>query len=137
MRGLGGSACDPTSDSRCEYDPKKPDPPEKQLCATCYLFGCTGWARRFRLQVVSDDTQPAWRGAATLNIRPPDRNRGWFLPPGKMGKLALRIEGEGTAALASLFLFLERRGNLGAKPQLGYGLFEIETITIKTRLFFS
>ncbi|MFO3797077.1 MAG: type III-B CRISPR module RAMP protein Cmr1, partial [Anaerolineales bacterium] len=51
VRGLGGYACDPTSEDRCEYDPKKPDPPEKQLCAACYLFGCTGWARKFRLRV--------------------------------------------------------------------------------------
>ncbi len=51
VRGLGGYACDPTGDSRCEYDPKKPDSPEKQLCAACYAFGCTGWARKFRLQV--------------------------------------------------------------------------------------
>ena len=54
VRGLGGYACDPTSDDRCEYDPKKPTPPEKQLCVACYLFGCTGWARKFRLQVVDE-----------------------------------------------------------------------------------
>lgn len=53
VRGLGGYACDPTADGRCEYDPKKPAPPEKQLCAACYLFGCTGWARKFRLRVLS------------------------------------------------------------------------------------
>ncbi|MEJ5241795.1 MAG: type III-B CRISPR module RAMP protein Cmr1 [Anaerolineales bacterium] len=53
VRGLGGYACDPTSEDRCEYDPKKKDPPEKQLCPVCYLFGCTGWARKFRLMVVS------------------------------------------------------------------------------------
>ncbi len=53
VRGLGGYACDPIDkDSKCEYDPKKPDPPEKQLCAACYLFGCTGWARKFRLRVL-------------------------------------------------------------------------------------
>ncbi len=55
VRGLGGSACDPTGDTRCEYDPKKSDPPEKQLCAACYLFGCTGWARKFRLQVTDNN----------------------------------------------------------------------------------
>jgi len=53
VRGLGGYACDPTSEDRCEYAPRKPDPPEKQLCAACYLFGCTGWGRKFRLQVLS------------------------------------------------------------------------------------
>lgn len=57
VRGLGGYACDPTAEGRCEYDPKKPDPPEKQLCAACYLFGCTGWARKFRLRVLNANGQ--------------------------------------------------------------------------------
>jgi len=53
VRGLGGYACDPISrHERCEYDPKKKEPPEKQLCPACYLFGCTGWARKFRLQAI-------------------------------------------------------------------------------------
>jgi len=57
VRGLGGYACDPTSEDRCEYDPKKEKPPEKQLCAACYLFGCTGWARKFRLRVLDARSQ--------------------------------------------------------------------------------
>ena len=43
VRGLGGSACDPTDDSPCR---------DKDHCAACELFGCTGWSRKFRLQVV-------------------------------------------------------------------------------------
>lgn len=46
VRGLGGYACDPTSDDRC------PDKDGKH-CAACELFGCTGWARKFRLNVIS------------------------------------------------------------------------------------
>jgi CRISPR-associated protein Cmr1 len=62
-----------------------------------------------------------------LNIRPPDRTRGWFLPPGRMGTLTLRFTGDECTLnlLAALFLFLEKWGNLGAKPQLGYGVFEV------------
>jgi len=41
IRGLGGSACDPTN-SKCEG---------KNRCDACELFGCTGWARKFRLEV--------------------------------------------------------------------------------------
>ena len=41
IRGLGGSACDPT-DSKCEG---------KNHCDACELFGCTGWSRKFRLEV--------------------------------------------------------------------------------------
>ncbi|HEC32374.1 MAG TPA: type III-B CRISPR module RAMP protein Cmr1, partial [Deltaproteobacteria bacterium] len=46
IRGLGGSACDPTSDAKC---------PDKNgnRCDACELFGCTGWARKFRLGVES------------------------------------------------------------------------------------
>lgn len=46
VRGLGGSACDPTSDNRC------PDK-DGNRCNVCELFGCTGWARKFRLEVES------------------------------------------------------------------------------------
>ena len=43
IRGLGGSACDPTN-TTCDG---------KDHCAACELFGCTGWARKFRLEVES------------------------------------------------------------------------------------
>ena len=41
IRGLGGTACDPTN-SECEG---------KHHCDACELFGCTGWARKFKLEV--------------------------------------------------------------------------------------
>lgn len=41
IRGLGGSACDPT-DTKCDG---------KNHCDACELFGCTGWARKFRLEI--------------------------------------------------------------------------------------
>lgn len=50
VRGLGGYACDPTSDDRC------PDNQGKH-CAACELFGCTGWARKFRLRVLDSQGQ--------------------------------------------------------------------------------
>lgn len=125
VRGLGGRACDPSGHS-CIYDPEKPN---KGLCDVCQLFGATGWRRRFRLVIVDDQTQPAWTpDTQTLNIRPPDRNRGWFLPPGRVGSFTLRLDGDAKTRnrLAALLLFMERWGSLGAKPQLGYGVFEIE-----------
>ena len=48
VRGLGGYACDPTSDDRC------PDQ-DGRRCAACELFGCTGWARKFRLRVLDSN----------------------------------------------------------------------------------
>ena len=138
VRGLGGRACDPSkhecgfnSDRYCRAvgKSKRERLQEAGLCDVCQIFGATGWQRRFRLGVVKDDTKPTWEPAdRLLNIRPPGRNRGWFLPPGQMGTLRLRLDGDERtlSLLAALFLFLEQWGSIGAKPQLGYGVFRIE-----------
>lgn len=44
IRGLGGDACDPIN-SECK---------DSKHCIVCELFGCTGWARKFRFQVFDD-----------------------------------------------------------------------------------
>ncbi len=121
VRGLGGWACDP---SRHECPNRDGD-----YCNVCQVFGATGWRRRFQLKVAQNNTEAIWSPPdRMLNIRPPGRNRGWFLPPGRMGTLTLRLDGDGKtlSLLAALFLFLEQWGSIGAKPQLGYGVFEIE-----------
>ncbi|MGB9881062.1 MAG: type III-B CRISPR module RAMP protein Cmr1 [Anaerolineae bacterium] len=87
VRGLGGYACDPTSEERCEYDPRKPGPPEKQLCAVCYLFGCTGWGRKFRLRVLDEQGQVIEDALAAnitfhlefLELRPITEEEKWLL----------------------------------------------------------
>jgi CRISPR-associated protein Cmr1 len=48
VRGLGGSACDPAESGRC---PDKND----MRCVVCDLFGCTGWARKFRFDVLDEN----------------------------------------------------------------------------------
>lgn len=49
MRGLGGSACDPV-------DPNRRCPVENgKHCVVCELFGCTGWARKFRFDVLDEN----------------------------------------------------------------------------------
>jgi len=42
VRGMGGHACDP-SDTKCD---------RQNHCVVCELFGCTGWARKFRFDVL-------------------------------------------------------------------------------------
>ncbi|MGQ9847920.1 MAG: type III-B CRISPR module RAMP protein Cmr1, partial [Bacteroidales bacterium] len=42
IRGLGGTACDPTKNTKCNIE---------NHCDVCELFGCTGWSRKFRLEV--------------------------------------------------------------------------------------
>jgi len=43
VRGLDGHACDP-SETKCE---------DKKHCVVCELFGCTGWSRKFRFEVLN------------------------------------------------------------------------------------
>lgn len=60
VRGLGGYACDPTSSNKCELNGKERSDKEraKKLCPVCYLFGCGGWKRRFRLEVTNEGSIP-------------------------------------------------------------------------------
>lgn len=46
IRSLGGYACDPTN-TNCN---------NKDHCNACELFGCTGWARKFRIELSFDQT---------------------------------------------------------------------------------
>ncbi len=64
VRGLGGEACDPTvPGGRC------PDKGGKH-CVVCELFGCTGWARKFRLMVLKENGEVMQEqiGAGTVFI---------------------------------------------------------------------
>ena len=48
VRGLGGGACDPTQHGCMD----------REHCVVCELFGCTGWARKFRFDVLDMGGQP-------------------------------------------------------------------------------
>lgn len=50
-RGLGGAPCDP-SDTKCI---------DRKHCVACELFGCTGWARKFRFDVLDFETDAEGR----------------------------------------------------------------------------
>ncbi|HDL49101.1 MAG TPA: type III-B CRISPR module RAMP protein Cmr1 [Actinobacteria bacterium] len=50
VRGLGGSACDPSAQHKTCQDDKH--------CVVCELFGCTGWARKFRFDVFDESGHP-------------------------------------------------------------------------------
>jgi len=66
IRGLGGYACDPTEDRRCELDQKRfkeafgktkdmQSALDEQICPACQLFGCGGWAAKFRMEIRRPD----------------------------------------------------------------------------------
>lgn len=134
VRGLGGYACDPTFDKRCtlDYDKFKralesktrQEALDEQICPACQLFGCTGWKRRFSLNITSQNTEIT---NDILNIRPYGRTRGWYLPVGITGKVTLQLRGEEKAVgkIVSLLHWLARWGSIGAKSQLGYGVFKV------------
>lgn len=76
VRGLGGSACDP-SNTPCEG---------RNHCMVCELFGCTGWARKFRFQVLDghgNTKAEQIKKDQTFNLRftpnRPIRNEEWAL----------------------------------------------------------
>ena len=106
------------------------------LCAACQVFGATSWARTFRL-VVEDATQMGYPPTGKERVRAARRNaRGgkpaYFFPPGRTGLLTLgvlprRPGDEDTVRLVyGLLEFIRRNAALGAKTNLGYGLFEWE-----------
>jgi len=141
VRGLGGNACDPVSRNRktplCKFDQKEyqkvMDKSEEErltyanLCTACRVFGATGWKRRFSLYI-EDHTAPTWADTnIILNVRPPGRTRGWYISSGRTGDIYFHLSGheKTLSRIASLFLFLEKYGAIGAKTQHGYGLFQI------------
>lgn len=80
VRGLGGYACDPTSEDRC------PDKDGKR-CAVCELFGCTGWGRKFRLRVLDGSRRVVEKALSAeqditlefIEIRPMREEEKWLL----------------------------------------------------------
>jgi CRISPR-associated protein Cmr1 len=66
VRGVGGYACDPSNGGGCVYDPKTK---EKSICAACYLFGTTGWARLFRLTAVVNGAPGMVKAEEPLHFR--------------------------------------------------------------------
>ena len=142
VRGLGGWACDPTdADARCPPRNAKvtPENVPTVLCPACHLFGATGWAKTFTLNITADRTQPAYppTGQGRVQTAGSQSNRRrsstWYFDPGRSGTLALTIlprrpgDTETLPLLLGLLEFIRRNAALGAKTGLGYGLFDWKT----------
>ena len=122
IRGLGGSACDPTN-SKCEGG---------NHCDACELFGCTGWARKFRLEVEFNTTIPeVWVGTRRKRKRGYNylkRNVAGFMDDGAivLEFIPLRkISSKEWALLNKTLEIIANYGGLGAKISQGNGVIEI------------
>ena len=123
IRGLGGSACDPTSDNRC------PDK-DGNHCDACELFGCTGWARKFRLVVEFNTTVPeVWVGTRKKKgNKYLKRNVAGLMADGAiiLKFIPLReISPNEWALLNKTLDIIAKYGALGARTSQGNGVIEI------------
>ncbi|MEA3432374.1 MAG: type III-B CRISPR module RAMP protein Cmr1, partial [candidate division WOR-3 bacterium] len=140
VRGLGGYACDPTDkDKRCELSGKEQTDEErrKNMCPVCYLFGCGGWKRKFRLEVRNNGETIPFQ-LATLDEDGKFNHR-WLseiseemlstkMPFGDVS-LNFKIAGGRDAVkqqLKALLSIMAHIGGIGAKTQYGFGQFDWE-----------
>jgi CRISPR-associated protein Cmr1 len=99
IRGLGGSACDPT-DTQCNG---------QNHCAACELFGCTGWARKFRLEIEEVNNQNLGKNYLFKFIE------------------LRKIEDVEWALLKKVLMVISKYGALGGKiAEFQFGVIQIE-----------
>ena len=126
IRAYGGRACDPTV-STCDG---------KDHCDACELFGCTGWSRKFRVEINSN-LEPAPRlGVRTREER---RVRGQlqFLSryvSGLSGEIDIRLipirelKNNESHNLYKTLQLIHGYAALGAKTSQGNGVVNIENL---------
>jgi CRISPR type III-B/RAMP module RAMP protein Cmr1 len=146
VRGLGGYACDPTEHS-CTFDEERyrksrADDERQRLrdagvCDVCQLFGCTGWARKFRLkasdgEILFDGENVLIPSGRVHQSRKGPRAGGWFVfSKSRIGEIELEIIPLGSVDLAPIFTILSlisRHASLGAKGSNGYGVIQAQNI---------
>jgi CRISPR-associated protein Cmr1 len=156
IRGMGGYACTAIQNGNppCPASPNSNVPNE--LCPVCQLFGCTGWARRFRLSADGMQALPLffvshqqayignanWLyrmfGGSDLGSSKEKRGRDMKF---QFGVQMLWSDGFSLTVLprfsdsvdtinmlAYLFSVISRCGSLGAKGQNGFGIVKLSAI---------
>ena len=146
VRGMGGEACDPTAaEEKCIYDAEKPN---KGICRVCEIFGATGWRRRFRL-VVNDYTKPdpsvepmVKANRSYTDSREKKRQPSWYFPKNlqdkpRTGNLVVQIYNTmpdfQPAIIGGLLQFMADWAAIGARAQLGFGVFELPSGRLDTK----
>lgn len=145
VRGLGGFACDPTSDNpedRCQFDTKAYGKTKNvedglaNVCPVCRLFGCTGWKRLFNLQLLDAPVTP-FHLRTSLPI-----NKNWFERSFSnqefdvvYGDVKFRLITRQQdlefvyTQMALLFKIMADYGGIGAKQQHGFGQFRLRSLS--------
>ena len=156
VRGLGGSACDP-SQHKCRFDADKyrkstaTDEPQRLLeaglCDVCQVFGATGWRRRFRVNVVENSISDA----SILRSIKADRKYidrygktripTWYFTQPKTGLFTVQVHSLAQdfplEAIGGLLQSLADWTAIGAKAQMGFGVIQPSNGRLKTDLFYN
>jgi CRISPR-associated protein Cmr1 len=143
VRGVGGNVCDLT-EHKCLYAPEKLN---NGLCDICQVFGATGWKRRFRLEVqegqISDasiqHSMKANRSYMDKQGRP--KTPTWYFSSSpKSGFFTLQIQSLHPdfkpESIAGLIQLIADYSALGARPQMGFGVIQVEKDRINTQALY-
>ena len=118
VRGLGGYACDPSSerkDERCDLNQEKfhkaikdgkniQEALNEQICPVCQLFGCTGWGRKIKIIMNHPEIQNidiGFKGEFTIKF-----------------KELKKLTDEEKWLLNETLYIIDRYGTIGAKSTL-------------------
>jgi CRISPR-associated protein Cmr1 len=146
VRGLGGYACDPTEHS-CTFDEERyrrsrADDERQRLrdagvCDACQLFGCTGWARKFRLKAsggerLFDGQNVLIPSGRVRQTSKGPRAGGWFVfSESRIGEIAFELIPLRSVDLTPIYTILaliSRHASLGPKGSNGYGVIQVQNI---------
>ena len=145
VRGFGGYACDSVGEvtKKCELNVeeyKKGARPEELVCPVCYVFGTTGWSRRFRLEI-NQSFCAIYQDSLVVS----GNRRSWYYPSGlvscdgefneireilPVSITSIHKESEKEVDIDSifkvLFTFVSKWGMICGKTAIGYGVVEFE-----------
>lgn len=135
VRGVGGKVCDKHS---CIYDKNKPN---DGLCDACKIFGTTGYARQFKMDIndekslkVERTKPPIIEISRTISGKPNIST--WYFKDRNnkdhshlRGDLSIRIVATNrqfnSQLIGGLIQFIADWASIGARPQMGFGVVEV------------
>jgi CRISPR-associated protein Cmr1 len=135
VRGVGGNACDPT-EQKCSA--------KNGLCEVCKIFGAEGQKRRFRLEIqetqVTDASvqHPMKANRAYTDSKGKQKTPTWYFQNSpKSGFFAVQLQSLSPnfkpEVIRGLLQFIADWSALGARPQMGFGVIQIEESRIDTQ----